>query len=103
MLFLVRKKGQSMGYREISKCFPLNLKEKIEQEISINNMLNEIEEIRIRNSLPIIFHSQEKEIIINYKVKSEDISYILQKICENSIYAYQNQIINRIYYYSRWK
>ena len=30
--------------------------------------------------------------ILNYKIKTDEMNYIFQKICENSIYTYQNQI-----------
>ena len=69
------------------------VKEALENNIS-EEEVNIIEEIRIRINLPIIVKLEEKEKIIDYKVSTEDINYIFQKICENSIYAYQNQIAN---------
>lgn len=77
----------------ITKYFPKHIKEALENNIS-EEEVNIIEEIRIRINLPIIVKLAEKEKIINYKVSTEDINYIFQKICENSIYAYQNQIAN---------
>ena len=56
--------------------------------------LNTLEEIRIRNNLPIILNLGQEEKIIDYIVAPTEIEYILQRICENSIYSYQNQIIN---------
>lgn len=77
----------------MTKYFPKHIKEALENNIS-EEEVNIIEEIRIRINLPIIVKLAEKEKIINYKVSTEDINYIFQKICENSIYAYQNQIAN---------
>lgn len=77
----------------ITKYFPKHIKEALENNIS-EEEVNIIEEIRIRINLPIIVKLAEKEKIIDYKVSTEDINYIFQKICENSIYAYQNQIAN---------
>ena len=77
----------------MTKYFPKHIKEALENNIS-EEEVNIIEEIRIRINLPIIVKLTEKEKIIDYKVSNEDINYIFQKICENSIYAYQNQIAN---------
>ena len=77
----------------MTKYFPKHIKEALENNIS-EEEVNIIEEIRIRINLPIIVKLAEKEKIIDYKVLTEDINYIFQKICENSIYAYQNQIAN---------
>lgn len=77
----------------MTKYFPKHIKEALEDNIS-EEEVNIIEEIRIRINLPIIVKLAEKEKIIDYKVSTEDINYIFQKICENSIYAYQNQIAN---------
>lgn len=75
---------------EVLKYFP----EKIEKLIieNSNEFLNFIEEIRIRNGRPIILKMQDGEKIIKYDVTSEDILYIIQHVCENSIYSYQTQI-----------
>lgn len=77
----------------MTKYFPKHIKEALENNTS-EEEVNIIEEIRIRINLPIIVKLAEKEKIIDYKVSTEDINYIFQKICENSIYAYQNQIAN---------
>lgn len=72
------------------------LPDKISNLIS-NYNLEELEEIRIRVNRPVILKFTSKEIVINYNVKQEEILKILQFICDNSIYTYQNQICNRIY------
>ena len=78
-----------MSYNDILRYFPDNIRVVLENEIN-NNLV--IEEIRIRNSKPIILKLNNSEKIINYIVQTEDILKILQSICENSIYSYQNQI-----------
>lgn len=78
-----------MNYKDILRYFPDNIRAVLENEIN-NNFI--IEEIRIRNSKPIILKLNNFEKIINYIVQTEDILKILQSICENSIYSYQNQI-----------
>lgn len=74
---------------KILNFFPEEIKLKIKQ-----NLIENLEEIRIRTTKPIILKNSEKEIQINYPITSNTILEILQKICENSIYSYQNQICN---------
>lgn len=59
------------------------------REYSLN-----LEELRIRIGLPIILKYSNKDIILDYKTTQKDLLDILEKICENSIYSYQNQICN---------
>ncbi len=80
-----------MNIDNVLRCFPI----KIEDIIRKNTNEKEwsvLEEIRIRNNLPIILKIGQAEKIIEYVVSWQDIEYIFQKICENSIYSYQNQI-----------
>lgn len=53
-----------------------------------------LEEIRFRIGLPIILKLSNRDIVLEYKTTSNDLLEILEKICENSIYSYQNQICN---------
>ena len=78
---------------EILRYFPIELGKQI-NEFKLEN----IEEIRIRNNNPVFLKTGQGEIKINYIIHSDMIMNILQKICDNSIYTYQNQICNRIYY-----
>lgn len=78
-----------MSYNDILRYFPDKIRVVLENEIN-NNLV--IEEIRIRNSKPIILKLNNSEKIINYIVQTEDVLNVLQSICENSIYSYQNQI-----------
>lgn len=70
--------------------FPNVIKNILKQEI--NDEIDFLEEIRIRNQKPIVLKFNNKEKIINYLVTSEEIITILQCVCENSIYSYQHQI-----------
>lgn len=56
--------------------------------------LEQIEEIRIRVNKPIILKSASSEVILDYNPTQEEIIKILQFLCDNSIYSYQNQICN---------
>lgn len=78
-----------MDYDNIFKCFPNNITNEIKK---IQNM--ELEEIRIRLNLPIILRIGKEEKIIEHIITREEINYILQRICDNSLYSYQGQIAN---------
>lgn len=73
--------------QEILRYFPEIIQEQIKA-----NWLENIEEIRIRVHQPMILKNNQTEKIINSMVESQTILQILQKICDNSIYSYQNQI-----------
>ena len=79
-----------MNIDNILKCFPNHIREVLRNSIDANIL----EEIRVRNNLPLILKLGENEKVLEYKITTEDINYIFQKICENSIYTYQNQIAN---------
>ena len=51
-----------------------------------------IEEIRLRCNKPLILKFNKNEIILNLIINQEMILKTLQRICDNSIYSYQNQI-----------
>ena len=72
---------------EILNYLPEMLKQKI-----IDTNMNGIEEIRIRTMKPVVLKNSIKEKIINYNMTPEVVLQILQRICDNSLYAYQNQI-----------
>lgn len=81
-----------MNYDNILKCFPINISTILRQ--AIEKSPNKLEEIRVRLNLPIILKLGKSEEIIKYYISIEEINYILQRICENSLYSYQEQIIN---------
>lgn len=53
---------------------------------------NEIQEIRIRANRPIIIRLQNKDIILQHNVTQAEIIQTVERLCENSIYAYKNEI-----------
>ena len=71
----------------ILSCLPCNLAQAIKK---VNT--EKLEEIRIRCERPVILKTENNEIIIDYKVDKTEIMSIIQLFCNNSIYAYQNQI-----------
>ncbi len=56
------------------------------------NIQKDLQEIRIRVGRSILLKTRQADIIIDYQIKTNEILQILEKLCENSIYAYQNQI-----------
>lgn len=75
----------------LKMIFYRNFPEELVQ--AMNNVnLEKVEEIRIRAGRPIILKMGVNEIILKYKVDSDEIVNILQSFCSNSIYTYQNQI-----------
>lgn len=80
--------------QNILKYFPLEIVTKINKSIT-SEIINNIQEIRVRVKCPIIVKmNNEKDIIINHKTSQEEIMQIMQSICNNSIYSYQNEITN---------
>ena len=81
---------------DIQNYFPERISEIINlkmNDISLN--YNVLEEIRIRVGKPIILKFRNKEIILaKCIVSKEEINNLFQKLCNNSIYTYQREIIN---------
>lgn len=76
---------------EILEYFPSAIKQTI---LTYNSKLEYLEEIRVRTNRNIILKIGQEEIELSYKISSKEVLEILQKICDNSIYTYQNQICN---------
>lgn len=51
-----------------------------------------IEEIRLRSDRPLILKFNKEEVVLKTVINQEMILKTLQKVCDNSIYSYQNQI-----------
>lgn len=78
---------------EILRYFPYNLSNLLENTFNQNkNIENNLQEIRIRCNRPIILKLRQADLLIEYKVNQSEILQILEKLCNNSIYAYKNQI-----------
>ena len=74
----------------ILKYFPDKIQILLKEEMK--DRKDGLEEIRVRVSKPIILKFSNNEKKIKYYVSAEEILTILQLVCENSIYTYQNQI-----------
>ena len=80
---------------EIIKYFPVNIGNLLKATLEQNSGLEEqLQEIRIRVNRPILLKSRHSDFLIEYIINNKDILQMLEKICDNSIYAYQNQIAN---------
>lgn len=87
----------------ILRCFPTRICNKIDEFILSENInINLLEEIRIRVNRPIILKIGKIEERIECVISSQEILEIVQRLCDNSIYSYQNEICNRIYNNARW-
>ncbi len=73
---------------EIAALFPDIVKKKILKRC------DDLEEIRVRVNKPIILRYGQAEEITECCLSWQQIFQILQKLCENSIYSYQEQICN---------
>lgn len=71
------------------KYLPIEMRRKIEDYIF--NLKN-LEEIRIRANKPLILNFGTKEEILDYITYKNEINNILEKICSNSIYSFQDEI-----------
>lgn len=56
------------------------------------NLQKDLQEIRIRVERAILLKTRQADIIIEYQISTSEILQTLEKLCENSIYAYKNQI-----------
>ena len=66
-------------------------------EISQNlygDRINNLTEIRIRSNRNTILKFIEEEKVLDFKPNQKDMISILQILCDNSIYSFQNQITN---------
>lgn len=77
----------------ILNALPRQIANEIMQIFSqCSNLINSLQEIRLRVAKPVILKQRNNDIVLQHIVKSEEILHILERFCENSIYAYKNQI-----------
>lgn len=87
------KEEKLKDIEEILRYFPNNIYQIFFNLFKENNKLtNEIQEIRMRTNRPIILRLSERDLILQYNITQAEILQILERLCENSIYAYKNQI-----------
>ena len=80
---------------KISKYFPIEIYKVLKNAIIQNpyaKIEENLQEIRIRINRPILLKLKNIDILIEYIVTENVIMQIVERICENSIYAYKNQI-----------
>ena len=80
---------------KILKYFPNEIFKLLKNTINQNpqaKIEENLQEIRIRINRPIMLKLKNFDILIEYIVTEKEILQILEKLCENSIYAYKNQI-----------
>jgi len=75
--------------------FPEEISKEIEEYFKndSDDKNKKIEEIRLRTDKPIILKFNKEEVFLKTTVNQEMILKTLQKVCDNSIYSYQNQIV----------
>ena len=76
---------------EVLNYLPKNIRESI---LRSSNQTQNIEEIRFRANRNILLKIGQDEFKVDYIINTNEILDILQRICDNSIYTYQNQICN---------
>lgn len=78
---------------EILRYFPNPIYSLLKNTFMQNRDLQKnLQEIRIRTEKSMILKTRQADIIIDYQISTSEIIQILEKLCENSIYAYKNQI-----------
>ena len=78
---------------EIIKYFPVNIYNILLYTFERNSQIEKnIQEIRIRVNRPIILKMRQADVLIEYTVSQKEVLQTLERLCENSIYAYKNQI-----------
>lgn len=78
---------------EILRYFPTELYQILAQIFEQNpNLKENLQEIRIRVHRPLVLKVRQADFLVDYEVKQEEILQIVERLCENSIYAYKNQI-----------
>ena len=77
--------------KEVLEYFQTCIREKI---MDFGNKLDNLEEIRIRTNKKVLLKIGQDEYEVNHIANTNEILEILQRICDNSIYTYQNQICN---------
>lgn len=79
---------------DLLNYFPEEISKKLFEYFNTDTeeKLKAIEEIRLRVGQPLILKFNKFEKIFKYTILQEDILKTMEKVCENSIYSFQNQI-----------
>lgn len=78
---------------ELYKYFPTNIYNLLKVSTVQNPQIqNELQEIRIRCNRPIILKLRNSEALVEYEINQNEILQTVERLCNNSIYAYKNQM-----------
>ena len=77
-----------LATKDLFEILPKSIRSKLEQ---VDN-LQKLEEIRIKVNKPLFIHIGSKEEIWDYIATPEDLKYIMQRISNYSIYAFEDEI-----------
>lgn len=90
---MVRSGVRVKVIEEILRYFPNQIYRLLEDMLRPDlNLQRELQEIRIRVGRPILLKTRQADFIIDYQINTSEILQILERLCENSIYAYRNQM-----------
>ena len=79
--------------RQVIQYFPNNIYNILVNALTNNPQIEKnLQEIRVRVGRPILLKGIGIEAIVEYLVTQQEILQTLEKLCDNSIYAYKNQI-----------
>lgn len=82
-----------VNIEEILRYFPNSIYQSLYNIFAENKrIVEEIQEIRLRADRPIILKLRNQSIVTQYDISQTEILQIVERLCENSIYAYKNQI-----------
>lgn len=91
--FLIIQREKVKDMDEILRYFPNKIYEMFFNLFNENKKIaDEIQEIRFRTNRPILLKLRDRDLILQYDISQSEILQILERLCENSIYAYKNQI-----------
>lgn len=74
--------------KELFEILPKTIRSKLEQV----DKIHQLEELRIKVNKPLFIHIGSREEIWDYIATAEDIKYIMQRISNYSIYAFEDEI-----------
>lgn len=86
------------GVETVLEYIPITIVKKIEeifldQESQIPG-IQQIEEIRLRSSKPLIIKIGQESKILNHIITQQEVLQAFEKVCESSVYSYRRQICN---------
>jgi stage III sporulation protein AA len=74
--------------KDLFEILPKTIRSKLEQV----DKIYQLEELRIKVNKPLFIHIGSKEEVWDYIATAEDIKYIMQRISNYSIYAFEDEI-----------